>query len=174
MAERMGRRRGRVVSLCLHAGRWIFSKRHGPTIFVFKTVAFVLALNALLLFAFGIAGSELHGPERATGRLVVAALLLAPLLENLAFIGLAGLLGRAHLPRRHVIWIVGCVLGATHWPFGPAGMVASSVSFIVMAASWFVWDDRPFARRYGLTVAQHALINLFALANLVVLEGGWP
>lgn len=139
--------------------RWLFRTDSGIATHVLRTVAFMLLMNVIVSSVASMWEGPFGPPMPIDSIpvLILIAVVLVPLLENIIAIGLAALIAR-RLSRPLAIGITALLIGLTHqWGVGP--ITTATIAFVIMLHSYDAWHMRPFRFRYLLTVAQHMFVN---------------
>ncbi len=139
---------------------WIFDKRSGLLLFALKTTVAAKACTVVLLVPVILA--QLSNPQDDHFRAeftVMAALVFAPLFENICMVGVIEFLGLFALRWQTIVLSVAVLSGIAHYFAGGWRALGGFLMFATMAYSYLVWSELRFSKRYLLTVAQHVLSN---------------
>ncbi len=150
--------------------RFVFDKRAGALIYVLKTSIFAFTLVAAVIsVAIALDLAKPYDTQIASvPQEVFGALVIAPLFENICFILIAEFFLALRLGWTTVILIVASLSAVGHGIVADWRAVAGFVMFAVMTYSYLLWSEKPFGRRYLLTVAQHTLLNVPFASALVI------
>ena len=158
----------RMARRCVEA---IFDKRRGPWRYALASIVVAwlvaVALSSALVASFGY--TEEPEPADSLLGIVVLALIMAPVFENLVMVAIVRCFGARKTPLRTsmAVGAAGLFALATHSNYNLSHGLSAAILFAVMAYTYIDWTELSFRKRFALTVAQHALCNLFVLVLMI-------
>ena len=140
----------------------VFDTRSGAIIFTARTTALVWLIDLLILplvVALKYAIEDRHEMVDLASSSVTDILIVAPLLENIIFIGVIEFLKCFELGNRTIVLCIAMLSGFAHFLAGGLRAIHGAIAFAIMAFTYLVWSSSPFPKRYAITVMQHVLTN---------------
>lgn len=169
--ERRARTSFRAVHLFERCRRFIFDKSRGPLRYalVAGAVAWLVGVAIAGLLDLALTSVEEPLPAEPLWQTAILAIMVAPLVENLAFIlcieAVASFSSRYRV--RLGLMAAASLAFVTHSGSHVShGLFAASI-FATMAFTYMDWNELPWRDRYGLTVLQHVIVNAIPMALLV-------
>lgn len=150
-----------IASWALNAFAFVFDKRYGTLPYIFKTTFLSLSIVFALLIPIGLIKFGLLHEEanKLAPPTVIGLLVIAPIFENLIFIGLIEFMLAFELRVVIMVVVVALLSALAHGLAADWRALSGLVGFTTMSYAYLNWSECPFYKRYAITVGQHILFN---------------